>query len=74
MKTNNNDLLPILEEFIGEKCTLKLITGNFITGIMGKVQSNPSSEPTETRKVCIFEKDNIGTFINLHQITALRLE
>lgn len=74
MKTNINDLLPILEEFNGKRCILKLITGNLIMGILGKVQCNSTPVTTETSKVCIFENDNLGTFIHLQQITALRLE
>ncbi|MEI8084806.1 MAG: hypothetical protein WCG93_01190 [Paludibacter sp.] len=71
---NSTDLLPILEEFTGKRCILKLITGKLITGILGNVQGNSTAMPTETTKVCIFENDNINTFIQLHQIFALRLE
>ena len=71
---NIKEILPIIEEFNGRRCTLRLTNGNFITGIMGEIQSSTSALQLGIMKVFVLEKENQRTSVYLNQIKALRLE
>ena len=68
MKTN--ELVPIIKEFNGEKCILRLRNGQLINGIVGKMTNDSMTCVCE---VTIGKAINIDISIPLMEIDALCL-
>jgi hypothetical protein len=68
MKTN--ELVPIIKEFNGEKCILRLTNGQLINGVLGEMTNNSQICVCE---VTIGKAINIDLRIPLMEIDALCL-
>ncbi|MEI8084848.1 MAG: hypothetical protein WCG93_01400 [Paludibacter sp.] len=68
MKTKQ--LEPIVKEFTGKKCILRLTDGELITGIIGNIQHNIL---TNIYEVVLWCNNNMDMQIPLKEIEALRV-
>jgi hypothetical protein len=62
-------LEPIIKEFIGKKCILRLTSGEFITGTMGSINQNDLVKIYEVVLKC---ENNTDKHVPLIKIDALR--
>jgi len=67
MKTKQ--LEPIVKEFIGKKCILRLTSGELLTGTMGSINQNNLVNINEVVLMC---DNKIDKHIPLIKIEALR--
>jgi hypothetical protein len=68
MKTKQ--LEPIVKEFTGKKCIIRLTDGELITGIIGAIQQNILTNIYEVDLWC---NNNTDKHIPLKEIDALRV-
>ena len=68
------ELLPILREFKGKKCCVKLMNGETIYGAMGELVQEDTTVTDTEYLVNIFDATNNKIELNLSNINALRLD
>ncbi|MEI7503979.1 MAG: hypothetical protein WCJ61_11910 [Paludibacter sp.] len=67
---NNTQLISIIKEFSGRECTLRLTSGEIISGVMGNTKQNIL---TNIQEVGLWCGNNIDKHIPLGKIEALKV-